>query len=101
MSPLAAGPLSPTLRGRQKRGRALAVHRLARVEMRELRQADRNHGDRDARVTEAPQIAERLLEHLAVVEARYDHHLAMELDAAGRQPTQLRHDVRNARIVEQ
>ena len=69
--------------------------------MRELRQPDRNDGDGQDGVAERPEVAERLLEDLAVVEARHDHHLSVELDAALGELRELLDDVRDSRVVEQ
>ena len=69
--------------------------------MRELRESDRNDRDGQHGVAERPEVGERLLEHVAVVEPGHDHHLAVELNPALGEPRQLLDDVRHARIVEQ
>ncbi len=90
---------------RPRRGVATGVpgiHRLARVEVRELGEPHRDDGDRPARLPERPQVVERLLQHLAVVESR--HHRPSGRGTRCRRRTsrrELRHDVRDARVVEQ
>ena len=74
---------------------------LPGVEVRELRQADGNDRDRQHGVAERPEVGERLLEHVAVVQPGHDHHLAVELNAALGEPRELLDDVRHARVVEQ
>jgi hypothetical protein len=79
----------------------LRVHRTAGVEVRELGHADGHESHAQHRIAERPQIAKRRLEDLGVVEAGDDHHLRVELDAAGSEPRELIDDVGDARIVEQ
>ena len=69
--------------------------------MRELREANRHDGRGEHGITERPEIGDRLLEDLAVVEPGHDHHLAVKLDSARRQPRELAHDIRHLRVVEQ
>src|SRR6185369_7412595 len=56
---------------------------------------------RQDRIAEGPEVAERRFKDISVVEAWYDYHLGVELNAALSQPRELLDDVRNARVVEE
>src|SRR6185437_2919139 len=99
-SALAHSALTPPLHVLEQTARRVAIHRLPRVEMRELREADGNHRGRNDGVAHVPEILQRLFEDCAVVQTRNDHHLAVELDSTLAEPGELLDDVRNLGIVE-
>src|ERR1035437_2607930 len=72
----------PALDGGENAPGVFGAHRLAVGQMRELRHPNRHERDTENRVAEVPEIGERSLEDVAVVEIRHDDHLAVELDAA-------------------
>ena len=76
------------------------VHRLAVIEMRELRDADGDERHRHHGIAQIPEVRERLFEHVTVIQTGDDHHLPVKLDAALGQPRELIHDIRDARVVE-
>src|ERR1700737_2466807 len=69
--------------------------------MRKLGEPDRNDGGRQHCVAHVPEVGQRFLENLLVVESRNDDHLAMKLYSAFGETRELSLDVRHPRVVEQ
>jgi len=69
--------------------------------MRELRESNRHYCRRENAFAHAPQIGQRFLQNLLVVEAGNDDHLAMELYSAFGKARELSLDVRHPRVVEE
>src|SRR6266540_4106929 len=97
---LGARPVAPALDVRKEMAGSVDAEPLSGIQMGELGNSDRNDRRRDYRITQIPKIAERFLEHGAVVHPRHDYHLAVKANAARGEPFQLCHDVGDARIVE-
>src|SRR4029079_2423201 len=93
--------IAPTLDMLQELTGRCCIHRLTRIEMRELSESNWYKGFGKNGFSQIPKITERLFQHRSVVQPRNDDHLAVKANAAIGEPGELVNNVRNAWIVEQ
>src|SRR5207237_1423347 len=84
-SPLMPGSPAAVLHLLENSARGFAIHLLTGIEMRELGETHGHHRGGENGVTHVPEIRQRFLQYLLVVQSRHDHHLTVELNSACRQ----------------